>query len=114
MTIQRMKIAGIFDKYTGDIFKFLGVKVRIVSPDQKDLESVVESLIKEFKSDKDIFAVVISKNISSKVRSVIENFILYNERPFVVEIDPAIGMEKYESYEAIIKKVVRETIGIRI
>ncbi|MGC8766436.1 MAG: V-type ATP synthase subunit F [Brevinematia bacterium] len=109
-----MVIAGIFDKYTSEIFKFLGVKTIAIDLEDTNLASKLENLLLELKKDKNIFAVLISKNISSKTRKEIEDFILNNSRPAIIEVDPVYKIEKYEDYETIIKRIVRETIGLKL
>lgn len=109
-----MRLVGIFDKYTGEVFKLFGVEVNYCDPNDSNLDSVVENLLKKFIEDKSIFSVIISKNISSRTRNVVGNFVLTHDIPFIVEVDPAMVFESYESYETIIRKMVRETIGIRI
>lgn len=109
-----MIIAGIFDKYTGEIFKFLGVQTTIIDPETPNFGDKIESLLEELKKNKNIFAILISKNISSRARKNIENFILSNSKPAIIEIDPVYNIEQYEDYETMIKRIVRETIGLKL
>lgn len=109
-----MKIAGIFDKHTAEVFKFLGVLTIQVNPSDTNLSDRVMSGIYEIKKNKDIFSVLISKNISSKIKRDLENFILTNSRPSIIEVDPLYNIDSYEDYESMIKRIIRETIGIRL
>lgn len=109
-----MKIVGIFDKYTSEVFRFLGVEAFSVALDDPNLSSKVIDYLEEFKKNKNIFSVLISKNISSRIRKDLEEFILNNTRPSIVEVDPMYNIEEYEDYETIIKRIIRETIGIRL
>ncbi|MCX8029166.1 MAG: hypothetical protein N2712_04130 [Brevinematales bacterium] len=109
-----MKIVGLFDKYTSEIFKFLGVDVIQVNPNDQNLSTTVIEYLSNIKNDKKIFSVLISKNISSRIRKDLEDFVLSNTRPSIVEVDPIYNIEKYEDYETMIKRVIRETIGIRL
>lgn len=109
-----MKIAGIFDKYTSEVFRFLGVMTIQVNPNDSNLSDKVMSEIYEMKKNKSIFSVLISKNISSKIKKDLEEFILTNSRPSIIEVDPIYNIETYEDYESMIKRIIRETIGIRL
>lgn len=109
-----MKIVGIFDRYTAEVFKFLGVETFIINPDSTNLSTEITEKLNEFKKDQKVFSVMISKNISSKVRKEIEDFILSTNRPAIIEVDPMYNVEKYEDYETIIRRIIRETIGIKL
>lgn len=109
-----MRIVGILDKYTAEVFKLLGVETIVLSVEDSNLSSKVIDNLNEFKKDKNIFSVLVSKNISSKIRKDLEEFILNNSKPTIVEIDPMYNIEKYENYENIIKRIIRETIGIKL
>ncbi|MEN2997577.1 MAG: V-type ATP synthase subunit F [Brevinematia bacterium] len=109
-----MKVVGLFDKYTSEVFRFLGVESFSLSPEDPNLSAKIIDYLEEFKKNKNIFSILISKNLSSKVRKELEEFALNNTRPTVVEVDPMYNVEEYEDYEAIIKRIVRETIGIRL
>lgn len=109
-----MRIVGILDKYTAEVFKLLGVETIVLSVEDSNLSSKVIDNLNEFKKDKNIFSVLVSKNISSKIRKDLEEFILNNSKPTIVEIDPMYNIEKYEDYENIIKRIIRETIGIKL
>lgn len=109
-----MKIAGIFDKYTSEVFRFLGVMTIQVNPNDLNLSDKVMSEIYEMKKNKSIFSVLISKNISSKIKKDLEEFILTNSRPSIIEVDPIYNIETYEDYKSMIKRIIRETIGIRL
>lgn len=109
-----MKIVGIFDKYTSEVFKFLGIEVHTLNPDDEQIAAKVNEKLNEFKENKKIFSILISKNISSKTRKELEDFIMNNSKPSIVEIDPMYNIENYEDYETIIKETIKEIIGIKL
>ena len=109
-----MRIVGILDKYTGEVYKCLGVEVYPFDVGAPNLSDIVMSKIDELRERKDVFAVIISKNISSKVRKELRDFVLSHQKPFIVEIDPVFDIQEYEDYETMIKRIVRETIGIKL
>ncbi len=109
-----MKIVGILDKYTGDVYKFLGVEVYTFDVNAPNLSDLVMSKIEELKERKEVFAIIISKNISSRAKKELRDFVLSHQKPFIVEIDPVFGIEEYEDYETMIKRIVRETVGIKL
>jgi len=111
--MKSMRIVGILDKYTAEVYKFLGVEVYTCDVSQ-NLSDFVISKLNELKDRKEVFSVIISKNISSLIKKELRDFILSHQRPFVVEVDPVFDIDKYEDYETMIKKIVSETIGIKL
>ncbi|MFN4244661.1 MAG: V-type ATP synthase subunit F [Brevinematia bacterium] len=109
-----MKIVGIFDKYTAEVFKFLGIETYVLSPDDQNIGIKVSEKLSELKGNKKVFSILISKNISSKTRKEIEDFIMNNSRPSIVEVDPMYNIDIYEDYETIIKRTIKEILGIKL